>query len=102
MKKFKDLVARTMSPRSSQRTTEMRKLIDFTPVPAGDVVTEYLVNSGLTRKQAAKLAQIPLYTFARVCTGDVRIDQTIAEGLERVFGRPAHFWLNLQQQFDAR
>jgi addiction module HigA family antidote len=66
----------------------------------GVTVIEYLEGRGWTQRDLAQRADLPLSTIAEICAGTAPITPAVAQAL-RVFERPAHFWLNLQQKFDA-
>jgi addiction module HigA family antidote len=66
----------------------------------GEMVTEYLDHYVWSQQKLALRSGLDTKTISEVCSCKERISPPIALALEKVFGRPAHFWLNLQQQFD--
>ena len=80
---------------------EQRATFDMTAVPnPGETVVEYLDFHGWSQRDLSRRTGITPKTISEICNGKASITPTTALALERVFQRPAHFWLNLQRQFD--
>jgi HTH-type transcriptional regulator / antitoxin HigA len=72
---------------------------DTIPHP-GEFLLEYLESKGWTQREVAKRTGITPKTISEICNGKAPITPPTSLALERLFQRPAHFWLNLQRQFD--
>jgi len=66
----------------------------------GETVSEYLEFNGWSQRDLARRAGLTPKTISEICGGKAPITTTTALAFEKVFHRPAHFWLNLQQRFD--
>src|SRR6266550_3732821 len=66
----------------------------------GDTVLEYLKYYGWSQRDLARRTGLTPKTISEICNGKGRITPPTALAFEKVFQRPAHFWLNLQRQFD--
>jgi HTH-type transcriptional regulator/antitoxin HigA len=66
----------------------------------GETVLEYLDFNGWSQRDLARRSALTPKTISEICNGKTPITPTTALAFERVFQRPAHFWLNLQRQFD--
>src|SRR5438093_463319 len=76
-------------------------VLQATAIPhPGDVVAEYLEFHGWAQRDLARRTGLTPKTISEICNGKAPITPPTALALERVFQRPAHFWLNLQRQFD--
>jgi HTH-type transcriptional regulator/antitoxin HigA len=82
--------------------SEERARIPFTAeaVHPGEIVTEYLDFRGWAQRDLARRTGLTPKTISEICNGKAPLTPTTALALERVLQRPAHFWLNLQRQFD--
>jgi len=82
--------------------SEKRASIPFTPdaVHPGEIVSEYLEFRGWTQRDLARRAGLTPKTISEICNRKAPLTPTTALALEKVLQRPAHFWLNLQRQFD--
>ncbi len=72
------------------------------PVPAthpGETVLEYLDVHEWSQRELARRTGLAPKTISEICGGKAPISPTTALALEKVFRRPAHFWLNLQRNF---
>jgi HTH-type transcriptional regulator/antitoxin HigA len=72
---------------------------DTVPHP-GEFLVEYLESSGWNQREVARRTGITPKTVSEICNGKAPITPPTSLALERLFQRPAHFWLNLQRQFD--
>jgi HTH-type transcriptional regulator / antitoxin HigA len=72
---------------------------DTVPHP-GEFLVEYLESSGWSQREVARRTGITPKTVSEICNGKAPITPQTSLALERLFQRPAHFWLNLQRQFD--
>ena len=61
---------------------------------------DYRDSSPHTQKEIAEIMGVTPKTVSLLMNGKCRITVRLAKGLEVVFKRPAHFWLNLQQNWD--
>lgn len=66
----------------------------------GETVAEYLTSHEWTQSDLARRTGLTPKTISEICNGKAPISPSTALYFERVFGRPAHFWLNLQRRFD--
>jgi len=66
----------------------------------GDTVVDYLELNGWTQRDLARRTDLTPKTISEICNGKAPITPPTALAFEKVFRRPAHFWLNLQRQFD--
>lgn len=76
---------------------------EFNPnfvVHPGEVVIEYLDHFGWSRRDLARKTGLSPKTISEICNGKTSVTAPTSLAFELVFGRPAHFWLNLQSQFD--
>jgi plasmid maintenance system antidote protein VapI len=76
-------------------------------VSPGEVVQDYIDAWANERgfeyhwyERYGAVADIDDETMDRLCAGDQPITPTIAEKLTKL-GRPAHFWINLERQYQA-
>ena len=77
--------------------------ISVEPVAAphpGEVIAEYLEFYGWSQRDLARRTGLTPKTISVICNAKASVTATTALTLERVLRRPAHFWLNLQRQFD--
>lgn len=66
----------------------------------GETVVDYLEFNGWSQRDLARRTGLTPKTISEICNGKAPITPTTALALENVLKRPAHFWLNLQRQFD--
>lgn len=76
--------------------------IPFTPeaVHPGEIVSEYAEFHGWTQRALAQRTGLTPKTISEIFNGKAPVMPTTALALEKVLQRPAHFWLNLQRQYD--
>lgn len=75
--------------------------LQATAVPhPGDVVVDYLEFHGWAQRDLARRTGLTPKTISEICNGKGPITAPTALALEKALQRPAHFWLNLQRQFD--
>jgi addiction module HigA family antidote len=76
--------------------------IPFTPaaVHPGEIVSEYIEFRGWTQRDLARRTGLTPKTISEICNGKAPVMPATALAFEKVLRRPAHFWLNLQRQFD--
>jgi addiction module HigA family antidote len=74
----------------------------FEPIvtPPSDIVVDYLEFYGWSQRDLARRTGLTPKTISEICSGKASITPATALAFENVFQRPAHFWLNLQRQFD--
>lgn len=76
-------------------------LLQPTAVPhPGEVVADYLESHGWAQRDLARRTGLTPKTISEICNGKAPVTAPTALALEKVLQRPAHFWLNLQRQFD--
>jgi len=76
-------------------------ILQPTAVPhPGDVVVDYLEFHGWAQRDLARRTGLTPKTISEICNGKAPITASTALFLEKALQRPAHFWLNLQRQFD--
>jgi HTH-type transcriptional regulator/antitoxin HigA len=66
----------------------------------GETVVDYLEFNGWSQRDLARRTGITPKTISEICNGKAPITPPTSLALEKVFQRPAHFWLNLQRQFE--
>jgi HTH-type transcriptional regulator / antitoxin HigA len=72
-----------------------------TTVPhPGDTVQEYLEELEWSQRDLARRTDLTPKTISEICNGKAPITPTTALAFEKALRRPAHFWLNLQRQYD--
>ncbi len=82
---------------SEQQATALQA----TAVPhPGEVVADYIEFNGWSQSDLARRAGLTPKTISEICNGKGPISAPTALAFEKVLQRPAHFWLNLQRQFD--
>ena len=65
----------------------------------GDVLAEYLAAAGMTKAELAARCGRPLKTISEIIHGKAAITPETALQLERVLGRPASLWQNLEANY---
>src|SRR5205809_6225725 len=76
-------------------------IFEPTTVPhPGEAVVEYLEFRGWSQRDLARRTGLTPKTISEICNGKAPITPPTALAFEKVFQRPAHFWLNLQRDFD--
>ncbi len=68
-------------------------------VTPGEVLEEYLETYGMTQAELATRTGLAKKTINEIIKGKAPITPETALKLERSLGRPAHFWNNLERQF---
>jgi HTH-type transcriptional regulator / antitoxin HigA len=72
-----------------------------TTVPhPGETVQDYLDFLEWSQRDLARRTGLTPKTISEICNGKAPITPPTALTFEKAFQRPAHFWLNLQRQFD--
>jgi len=66
----------------------------------GTFILEYLDGHHWSQRDLARRSGLTPKTISEICSGKASISPISALSLEKVLGRPAHFWLNLQRRFD--
>src|SRR5213593_3040572 len=66
----------------------------------GETVMEYLDFNGWSQSDVARRTGLTPKTISEICNGKAPITPQTALAFEKAFQRPAHFWLNLQRDFD--
>ncbi len=66
----------------------------------GETVVEYLDFHAWSQRDLARRSGLTPKTISEICNGKAPITPSTALAFEKVFQRPAHFWLNLQRHFD--
>jgi HTH-type transcriptional regulator / antitoxin HigA len=82
------------------RSQNLNKYSPESIPPPGDTILDYLDSYGWTQKELALRTDLTPKTISEICSGKAPISPTTALALEKVFQRPAHFWLSLQSLFD--
>ena len=65
----------------------------------GETVMDYLDFHEWSQRELARRTGLTPKTISEICNKKAPISPNTALALEKVFGRPAHFWLNLQMFF---
>ena len=68
-------------------------------VPPGEVLDDYLKSLGMTQAELAARTGLTKKTINEIIKGKAPITHGTALKFERALGRPAHFWNNLERQF---
>lgn len=68
-------------------------------IPPGEILGEHLEHLGMTQRDLAARTGLTPKTINEIIQGKAAITADTAVKLERVVGRPAHFWQNLESQF---
>ena len=68
-------------------------------VAPGEVLEEYLSSFGMTQAELADRTGLTRKTINEIIKGKSPITSETALKLERTVGRPAHFWSNLERQY---
>lgn len=82
----------------------MTSTIAFEPdyaIPPGEILSEYLDSLGMTQRDLAIRTGLTPKTVNEIAQGKAPITAETALKLERVLGRPAHFWQNLESLYQA-
>lgn len=66
----------------------------------GETIVDYLEFNGWSQRDLARRSGVTPKTISEICNGKAPIMPPTALALEKIFQRPAHFWLNLQRQYD--
>ncbi len=66
----------------------------------GETIVEYLEFNSWSQRDLARRTGLTPKTISEICNGKAPVTPQTSLALENVFHRPAHFWLNLQRQFD--
>lgn len=66
----------------------------------GETVADYLDVHEWSQSQLARRTDLTPKTISEICNGKAPITPPTALAFEKVLGRPAHFWLNLQRRYD--
>ena len=66
----------------------------------GETILDYLDNFGWSQRDLSRRTGITTKTISEICNGKAPISPATSLALEKVLGRPAHFWINLQSKFD--
>ncbi len=68
-------------------------------VTPGEVLEEYLDAHGMSQAELAARTGMAKKTINEIVKGKAPITSDTALKLERTLGRPAHFWSNLERQY---
>ena len=66
----------------------------------GEVLLEYLESNSWNQRDLSRRSGVTPKTISEICSGKAPITPPTSLAFEKVFRRPAHFWLNLQRQYD--
>jgi addiction module HigA family antidote len=66
----------------------------------GETVLEYLGAHEWSQSELARRSDLTPKTISEICNSKAPITPATALAFEKVLGRPAHFWLNLQRRYD--
>jgi HTH-type transcriptional regulator / antitoxin HigA len=79
-------------------TTLNQYIPDYLVTP-GEVLKDYLDGLSMTQVELAAKTGLTKKTINEIIKGKAPITAETALNLERSLGRPAHFWNNLEAQF---
>lgn len=72
------------------------------PPSVGEMIKElYLLPTGLSTEDAAKLCEIEARLFDEILTGKAEIGYELAYKLSKGFNTTHNFWLNIQSDYRA-
>ncbi len=71
---------------------------DYVVLP-GEILEEYMQLRRMSRSELAQRAGLTCESIDDIITGEAPLLPDIALKLERILGRPAHFWHGLQVQY---
>jgi addiction module HigA family antidote len=77
-------------------TKENQFMPDYA-IPPGETLAEELAAKSMSQAELAVL----IGASEKIITGKTPLTAEIALKLEQVFQLPAHFWMNLEQQYQA-
>lgn len=66
----------------------------------GEVILDYLNAFGWSQVDLSRRSGLTTKNISEICNGKASISPMTSLALEKVLGRPAHFWNNLQSRFD--
>lgn len=69
-------------------------------VHPGEVIKEYLETAEMSQGELARQCEMTPKTISKVVNGLASVQPYMAVKFEKVLKRPAHFWMNLQTNFD--
>ena len=78
--------------------TKNQYIPDYITTP-GEVISDYLESVDMSPDQLAKATGISSRYIYCVIRGIEPITELFAIQMENIFGRPVHFWLNLERQY---
>lgn len=81
---------------SSTQTNQY--LPDYLVIP-GEVLADYIESLGMTQAELASRTGLARKTINEIIKGKSPIAPETSLKLERTLGRPAHFWCNLERDF---
>lgn len=79
-------------------TQKNQYLPDYLVTP-GEVLDDYIDSMGMTQAELADRTGLTKKTINEIIKGKAPITPETSQKLERTLGRPAHFWNNLEIQF---
>jgi HTH-type transcriptional regulator / antitoxin HigA len=68
-------------------------------ITPGEIFEDYLEDAEITQAALADRTGLSKKTINEILTAKSAITAEIALLFERILGRPAHFWSNLEQQY---
>lgn len=68
-------------------------------VPPGETIVEMMDDRKISREELAGKIDISAAQLNRLLEGVVPVSPRIASKLEKIFGVPAYFWLNLEAMY---
>lgn len=78
-------------------------LIPYAPTSVahpGEIIGEYLEARDWSQRELARRTELTPKTVSEICARKANVSPSTALALEKVLGRPAHFWLALQRNYD--
>ncbi len=81
----------------------MNNLYPYEPdyaVSPGEVLSEYLESYEMTQTELAQQLELSQETMNAIIEAQIAIAPEVATKLQKVFQRPAHFWINLQDHYE--
>lgn len=69
-------------------------------VSPGEILDEYLESYEMTQDELAQQLELSQETVRAIIEAQLPIVPEIAAKLQKIFQRPAHFWINLQNHYE--
>ena len=68
----------------------------------GEHLAEYMAHYKLNARNLARLSGMPVEILHGILAERLSITESTAEAIEPILGMPAHFWMNLETNYQQR